>query len=74
MEVLISTSYGGYGVTEQVLKEYKKRTNTDEIYAHNIPRHCPVLLEIVKEIGLKESSSEFADLSIEKITGCRYLI
>jgi len=51
MKVVINNCHGGFGLTDSALDEYKKRKNiTDpDFYYFNIPRECPVLVEMVEE-------------------------
>ena len=52
-KVVINTCFGGFGLSEESLEDYKKRKNiTDENFYHwDIPRDCPVLVEMVEEGG-----------------------
>ncbi len=73
VKVLISQCYGGFGLTQEVLKEYEKVTGKDtSIY--DIPRHDKDLIRIVEKIGLVESADTFAELTIVEIPGVRYSI
>jgi hypothetical protein len=52
-KVVINTCYGGFGLSEESLEDYKKRKNiTDENFYHwDIPRDCPDLVAMVEEGG-----------------------
>jgi len=52
-KVVINTCYGGFGLSEESLEDYKKRKNiTDENFYHwDIPRDCPHLVAMVEEGG-----------------------
>jgi len=52
-KIVINTCFGGFGLSEESLEDYKKRKNiTDENFYHwDIPRDCPVLVEMVEEGG-----------------------
>jgi len=52
-KVVINTCYGGFGLSEESLEDYKKRKNiTDENFYHwDIPRDCPDLVAKVEEGG-----------------------
>ena len=52
MKVVINTCYGGFGLSEASLKEYKLRARiTEDISYWNIPRDCPYLVAMVEEGG-----------------------
>ena len=52
-KIVINTCFGGFGLSESSLEDYKKRKNiTDENFYHwNIPRDCPDLVAMVEEGG-----------------------
>ena len=52
-KIVINTCYGGFGLSESSLEDYKKRKNiTDENFYHwDIPRDCPDLVAMVEEGG-----------------------
>jgi len=52
-KIVINTCYGGFGLSEESLEDYKKRKNiTDENFYHwDIPRDCPDLVAMVEEGG-----------------------
>ena len=52
-KIVINTCYGGFGLSESSLEDYKKRKNiTDENFYHwDIPRDCPYLVAMVEEGG-----------------------
>ena len=52
-KVVINTCFGGFGLSEASLEDYKKRKNiTDENFYHwDIPRDCPDLVAMVEEGG-----------------------
>ena len=52
-KVVINTCFGGFGLSEESLEDYKKRKNiTDENFYHwDIPRDCPDLVAMVEEGG-----------------------
>jgi hypothetical protein len=53
MKVVINTCYGGFGLSEQSLNEYKERAGiTDDNFAYwSIARDCPHLVAMVEEGG-----------------------
>ena len=52
-KIVINTCFGGFGLSEESLEDYKKRKNiTDENFYHwDIPRECPDLVAMVEEGG-----------------------
>ena len=52
-KIVINTCFGGFGLSESSLEDYKKRKNiTDENFYHwDIPRDCPHLVAMVEEGG-----------------------
>lgn len=70
-EIVLNKCYGGYGLTNTVKDLYKKAT-MDVVRPENwdveyVRRDDPILLRIIKEVGLKESSDRFAELKIIEI-------
>lgn len=69
-KVVINTCYGGFGLSEKSLEDYKKRKEiTDENFYHwDIPRDCPVLVEMVEEgVNLDYLDGQFAELKVVDI-------
>ena len=66
MKVVINDCYGGFGLTEIALEEYKKRKGITDpnFYYYDIPRDCPVLVEMV-ERGDVEGT--YAELKVVEI-------
>ena len=52
-KIVINTCYGGFGLSEESLEEYKSRKGiTDKKFHHwDIPRDCPHLVAMVEEGG-----------------------
>ena len=52
-KVVINTFYGGFGLSEESLEDYRKRKNIteDTLFDWEIPRDCPVLVEMVEQGG-----------------------
>jgi len=66
-KVVINTCYGGFGLSEESLEDYKKRKNiTDENFCYwNIPRDCPHLVAMVEEgVNLDYLEGQFAELKV----------
>ena len=66
MKVVINDCYGGFGLTDAALNEYKIRKGiTDEnFWYYNIPRDCPVLVEMVEQ---GDAGGVYSDLKIVEI-------
>jgi hypothetical protein len=68
--VVINDCYGGFGLSERALLEYKKLAGvTDpDFYDREIPRDDPYLVKVVKELGMA-SNGAHANLKIVEIPG-----
>lgn len=66
MKVVINDCYGGFGLTQAAIDEYKNRKGiTDEnFYYWDIPRDCPVLVEMVER---GDADGTYADLKVVEI-------
>ena len=66
MKVVINGCYGGFGLTDAALEEYKIRKGvTDEnFWYYDIPRDCPVLVEMVER---GDVDGAFSDLKVVEI-------
>ena len=51
--VVINRRYGGYGLSAKAMALYNERASDghDERYVRDIPRDCPILIDIVRELG-----------------------
>jgi len=68
MKIVINDCYGGFGLSDAALDEYKSRkgiTDTN-FYYYDIPRDCPVLVEMVEEQGTAINGN-FSELKIVEI-------
>jgi hypothetical protein len=68
IKVVINDCYGGFGLSDAALNEYKSRKGiTDEnFWYYDIPRDCPVLVAMIEEQGTAVNGG-FADLKIVEI-------
>lgn len=67
MKIVINVCYGGFGLSDQALQEYKSRKGTTEdIGDWDIPRDDPVLVSVVEDLGEK-SHGNFAILKVVDI-------
>ena len=66
MKVVINDCHGGFGLSDAALNEYKIRKGiTDENFLYyNIPRDCPVLVEMVEQ---GDAGGVYSDLKIVEI-------
>jgi hypothetical protein len=68
MKVVINGCFGGFGLSDAALDEYKSRSDiTDpDFYYYDIPRDCPVLVAMVEEQGTAINGA-FSDLKVVEI-------
>jgi len=66
MKVVINDCHGGFGLTEAALNEYKIRKGVTDpnFYYYDIPRECPVLVEMVER---GDVGGDFSDLKVVEI-------
>ena len=66
-KIVINACYGGFGLSEASMEEYKKRKGiTEDIWYWDIPRDCPVLVAMVEEQG-SAIDGNYADLKVVDI-------
>lgn len=68
MKIAINDCFGGFGLSDAALEEYKSRRDiTDpDFYYYDIPRDCPVLVSMVEEQG-EAMNSNYSLLKIVEI-------
>ena len=66
MKIVINDCHGGFGLTDAALNEYKIRKGVTDpnFYYYDIPRECPVLVEMVERGGV---GGDFSDLKVVEI-------
>lgn len=76
-KVVYNSCYGGFGLSDEAvtwLETHGCPLNEVEGYCCDaLPRHSPILVQCVEELGEK-ASGEYADLKIEEIEGNVYRI
>ena len=67
-KVVINTQFGGFGLSEAALDEYKnlKGITDENFWYYDIPRDCPVLVAMVEEQG-SAIDGDYADLKVVDI-------
>jgi hypothetical protein len=67
-KIVINACFGGFGLSEAALDEYKSRKDITDpnFYYYDIPRDCPVLVEMIEEQGTAVNGG-FADLKIVEV-------
>jgi hypothetical protein len=68
--VVINTCYGGFGLSDRAVTEYKKLLGITDpsFYDRDIPRDDPYLVKIVRELGMA-ANGPHANLKIIEIPG-----
>ena len=67
--IVYNKCFGGFGLSEEAGARYRELKGR----AFGGERHCPVLLQVVEEMG-PAANGFCADLAIEEIKGSRYRI
>ena len=63
-EMLYNTCYGGFGLSEEAIKEYiKQRPNVDW---QNVERNDPVMVAVVRNLGAR-ANGQFAKIQIATV-------
>lgn len=66
MKIVINTCYGGFGLCDEAMQEYKNRKGLTTVFLWKIERNDPDLVEIVEEMG-DAASDLFAELKVVDI-------
>lgn len=68
MKVVINDCHGGFGLSDAAFDEYKIRKGITDpnFYWYDIPRDCPVLIDMVEEQGTAINSFA-AELKVVEI-------
>lgn len=88
-KIVINRCYGGFGISrkaaERLLElgfkdsQLEKELNNEKYYSYNsyypeIPRHHPLLVQVVEELGTRKASGSGAELEVIEIEGNLYNI
>lgn len=66
MKVVINSCYGGFGLSNKALDMYKQLSNKSEVYAYELDRTDPLLIQVVETLGA-EANGRYAKLRIIEI-------
>ena len=66
MKVVINDCHGGFGLSEAAMDEYRNRKGITDpnFYYFDIPRDCPILVEMVER---GDVDGTFSDLKVVEI-------
>lgn len=74
MKIVINSHWGGFSLSEKVIKEYEKRTGK-EFRDYYSQRSDPVLIEIIEKVGVDRAGGGSAKLKIVEVPdGIEYTI
>jgi hypothetical protein len=67
-KIVINGRYGGFGLSDKALTLYKERMNitNPKFWVYDIPRDCPALIALIKELG-KDVDTSYSHLRIVEI-------
>ena len=73
-KILYNACFGGFGLSEEAIAEYNKRTGNDIKWSDDIERDDPVLVAIVEEMGDK-ANGPYSRIRIAELNvGTKYYI
>ena len=75
-KVVINCCYGGFSLSEDAEARYDElaeAAGVDPYDSYSVPRHCPILVAVVEEMGAKADGS-YSDLQIVEVEGNKYRI
>ena len=71
-KVVINSCYGGFGLSDKAIARLKD-LGLEFRWEHDIPRHHPLLVQVVEELGEKASGS-YASLEVLEINSKLYQV
>lgn len=71
-KVVINSSYGGFGLSQEAKARLKELGQ--EYDEWRITRHDPILIQVIEELGSDRASGNHAQLKIVEIVGRTYRI
>jgi hypothetical protein len=71
-KVVINSCYGGFGLSDKARARLKE-LGLEFKWQYDIPRHHPLLVQVVEELG-EEASDPYAKLKVEEINSNLYKI
>jgi hypothetical protein len=66
MKIVINYDFGGFGLSQTALAEYRLRKSDNSLCELAIPRNDPDLVDIVERMG-KEAQDRYSNLKIVEI-------
>ena len=75
-KVVINSCYGGFGLSEAAEERFKELAGKEyQPWGPDfVPRHDPILVQVVEELGEEAASGEYSELNVREITGTQYWI
>jgi len=71
-KVVINSCYGGFGLSDKAIARLKE-LGLEFRWEYDIPRHHPLLVQVVEELGEKASGT-YAKLEVVKINSKLYQV
>jgi hypothetical protein len=66
-KIVINRKYGGFSLSQEAMAMYRELHGPDKIYARDIPRDDPMLVQVIQTLGEQASSGSYAMLEIIEI-------
>jgi len=72
-KLVINICVGGFELSEKAIKRYEELSGTTVPSWDDIPRHDPVLVQVIEELG-QDANGDNACLEVREIPGNKYCI